>query len=234
MESGFWGLFLENVFRVGAFVAAMLWLAGSASAADGAANNEVESQAVLANESKVLEPEIIREDLEEAKIGADDFELGVYGGLLSVEDFGVNAVVGAVFAYHVTEDFFFIAHYGQTTTEETSFERLSGSLRILDDDERELSYYNINIAYQVLPGEGFVGDSMAFNTALYFVLGAGNTDFGGDTRFTINAGVGFKLIARDWLSIQLDFRDHIFDIDLLGETKTAHNLEFTLGMSLFL
>ncbi|MBL4868977.1 MAG: outer membrane beta-barrel domain-containing protein [Pseudomonadales bacterium] len=188
---------------------------------------------VFSGNYDVLEPEIVREELGEATIDAKDFEFGVFGGFLSVEDFGVNPVIGAFLAYHVTEDFFFSAYYGQADTEKTSYEKFSGGVQLLSDDERELSYYNINIAYRLLPGEAFVGSKAAFNTALYFVLGAGNTIFGGDTRFTINAGAGYQFLALDWLSINLDVRDHIFDIDILGETKTTHNLEFTVGVSVF-
>ncbi|MBV1884173.1 MAG: outer membrane beta-barrel domain-containing protein [Pseudomonadales bacterium] len=181
----------------------------------------------------VLDPEIVREDLEESDIGKNDFEFGIYGGLLSVEDFGVNTVIGAALTYHVTEDFFFVAQYGQSPTEATSYELLSLGSPLLNDDERDLSYYNINIGYRILPGEAFVGSGRAFNVALYFILGAGNTEFGGDSRFTINAGVGYQFLALDWLSLKLECRDHIFDVDLLAETKTAHNLEFSLGMSVF-
>ena len=30
-----------------------------------------------------------------------------------------------------------------------------------------------------------------------------------------------------------DIRDHVFDIDLLGQEKTSHNLEATLGVTFF-
>ncbi len=37
----------------------------------------------------------------------------------------------------------------------------------------------------------------------------------------------------DWISVHLDFRDYIFDSDLLGTDKTTHNLEATTGLSFF-
>ena len=55
----------------------------------------------------------------------------------------------------------------------------------------------------------------------------------GDDRFTVNAGVGYRLIATDWLAFHLNVRDHVFNTDLLGESETKHNIEFSGGMTLF-
>jgi hypothetical protein len=33
--------------------------------------------------------------------------------------------------------------------------------------------------------------------------------------------------------MHFDFRDHLYDIDLLGEEKTTHNLEASLGVTVF-
>ncbi len=37
----------------------------------------------------------------------------------------------------------------------------------------------------------------------------------------------------DWLAVHGDIRDHVFDIDLLGQEKTSHNFEATLGVTFF-
>jgi hypothetical protein len=37
----------------------------------------------------------------------------------------------------------------------------------------------------------------------------------------------------DWLAIHADVKDHFFDIDLLGEDKTTHNLSAQLGLTFF-
>ena len=86
----------------------------------------------------VIEPDIERREIDTAKIDTEDFEVGVFAGQLSVEDFGVNTVAGARFAYHITEGFFVELAAGQTDTEQTSFERLSGAAQLLTDSEREL------------------------------------------------------------------------------------------------
>lgn len=78
-----------------------------------------------------------------------------------------------------------------------------------------------------------MSDGLAFNTALYIIGGAGITKFAGDNRFTTNYGAGYRFLATDWLAVHFDVRDHIFDIDLLGVKKTAHNLEMHGGITVF-
>jgi outer membrane beta-barrel protein len=84
-----------------------------------------------------------------------------------------------------------------------------------------------------LPGEGFVGKNHAWNTQTYLIGGVGKTTFGGDDRFTVNVGMGIRLIPLDWLAVHADVRDHIFDSDLLGTMKRTHNIELGVGLTFF-
>lgn len=183
-------------------------------------------------ESPVIQPEVKRNEFKEARIDTEDFELGFYAGFMSVEDFGTNTVYGLRLAYHITEDIFVEAAYGATTTGKTSFERLN-NVNLITDAQRDLTYYNVSFGYNLFMGEVFFGRSTAFNTALYIIAGGGSTEFAGDDRFTMNYGMGYRFLSADWLAMHLDVRDHIFDIDLLGQAKTAHNFELTLGATIF-
>ncbi|VAW84887.1 FIG01036464: hypothetical protein [hydrothermal vent metagenome] len=187
---------------------------------------DLEIESIVKTEKKPME-------FNESKIDTEDFEAGVYFGLLSVEDFGVNSVIGARLAYHINEDLFLEASYGISTTQKTSFERLSGATQLLTEEERELTYYNVSLGYNILPGEAFISRKAAFNTALYIIGGAGSTRFAGDDRFTINFGAGYRFLATDWIAIHLDVRDHMFEIDILGEKKSTHNIEISGGLALF-
>ena len=181
----------------------------------------------------VVEPPLERREITPAAIDTEDFELGFFAGQLSVEDFGVNTVVGARFAYHVTESFFVELAGGRADTEPTSFERLSGAAQLLTADEREYAYYNVSLGYNVLPGEAFIGRNRALNTQVYVIGGVGNTRFAGDDRFTMNIGLGVRVLPLDWLAVHADVRDHIMEIDLLGRAKTTHNLEAHIGLTFF-
>ncbi len=184
-------------------------------------------------EGEIIEPEVERRQVREPEIDSEDFEVGAFVGVMSIEDFGSNVVYGVRVAYHVTEGFFVEGSVGQTEGGQTSFEILSGGAPLLSDTERQLTYYNLNIGYNILPGEGFVGAGRAYNTALYVSAGLGSTRFAGDDRFTVNFGAGYRFLLTDSIALHIDFRDHLFDIDLLGEEKTVHNLEGSLGVTVF-
>ena len=181
----------------------------------------------------VISPELERRTISEADIDSEDFEVAAFVGVMSIEDFGSNVVYGARGAYHITEDFFAEAAIGRTEAGETSFETLSGGAQILTDSQRELTYYNLSLGYNILPGEAFIGNGHAFNSALYLIAGVGNTEFADDSHFTINVGAGYRFLVNDWVALHVDFRDHIFDSDLLGKDKTTHNLEGTASISFF-
>lgn len=101
------------------------------------------------------------------------------------------------------------------------------------DDERDLTHYGVNVGWDILPGEAHLGTWRAVNTAFYLVAGAGATEFGGDDRFTMTLGFGYRVLATDWLSWHIDVRDMIFDSDVLGVDKTTNNLQLSTGFSLF-
>ena len=190
-------------------------------------------QAEDTTQPPVIEPDVERREIEVPKIDTEDFEVGILAGQISVEDFGVNTVAGGRFAYHVTEGFFVELAAGRADTELTSFERLSGAAQLLTEDDREYSYYNVSLGYNIFPGEHFIGKNRAMNTETYVIGGVGKTTFAGDDRFTINFGMGMRVMPLDWLAIHGDIRDHVFDIDLLGQEKTSHNLEAHIGVTFF-
>jgi len=184
-------------------------------------------------DEQVIDPQVERREIKEPAIDTEDFEIGAFAGIMSIEDFGSDLVYGLRLAYHITEGFFVEGTAGQTEAGLTSFEILSGGAPIISDDDRTYTYYNLNVGYNVLPGEAFIGESRAFNNSLYLIAGLGSTRFAGDDRFTVNFGFGYRFVLTDSISLRIDFRDHLYDIDLLGEEKTVHNLEGTLGLSVF-
>lgn len=92
-------------------------------------------------------------------------------------------------------------------------------MEVLTEDERDYTYYNINLGYNVLPGEAFLTENYAFNTNFYLIAGAGATDFAGDTRFTVNAGAGYQVLLTDSVAVHLGVRQHFYRIDVLVARK---------------
>lgn len=182
---------------------------------------------------KIITPDIERRHIKEDDLDSEDFELGVFYGLLGIEDFGTNPVQGISIGYHITEDFFAQANYGISTLEKTSYELLSGSVELLTKKQRDLSYYNISIGYNLLPGQVYISDKWHFNTAIYLIAGAGNTTFADKNFFTYNLGAGFKFYATDWMLLDLSMRNYTFSHELFGKSKSTNNLESRLGLSFF-
>ena len=201
--------------------------------ASGYSNLGAAQETTANDQAPVIEPGLERREIRIPKIDTEDFEVGFFAGVMSIEDFGVSTALGGRLAYHITEDFFVELTAGQSDAGETSFERLSGAAQLLTDDQRSLSYYNVSFGYNLFPGEVYLGADRALNMAIYLIGGVGNTKFAGDDRFTLNMGVGVRMIPRDWFAVHADFRDHIFDLDLLGQEKTVHNLEAHIGMTFF-
>ena len=185
------------------------------------------------DQNSLIQPEIERTEFDESIIDSEDFELSAFAGILSIEDFGTNPVFGFELAYHVNEDVYVQFDYGFSEAGQTSFEVLSGGAPLLSDDERELQYYLFNIGFNLLPGEAFVTESSTFNTSFYVIGGIGSTEFAGDDRFTINFGTGYQILFADAFSLNIDVRDLIFNMDVFGEDKVTHNLQYTVALGWF-
>lgn len=192
----------------------------------------VPATAAEAGNAPVIDPVVERRAVKPADIDSEDFQVGAYFGQINVEDFGSTSIVGVRGTYHISESFFLDATWARSGAVDRTSAEVLNNLDLLGGD-REYSYYDLAIGWNVLPGEIFLGKGRAMNSALYLVAGAGNTTFGGDDFFTTTIGAGFRVLPADFIAVSLDVRDHIFDFDRTGTDKTTHNLEYGLGLSWF-
>jgi outer membrane beta-barrel protein len=115
----------------------------------------------------------------------------------------------------------------------TSYEKLSGGSPLFTDSERDYTYYNLNIGWNALPGEIFLFDDYTMKSDLYFIGGAGSTEFLGDNWFTVTIGVGYRLLLNDAVAWRIDVRDHLYDRDAFGTEETTNNIEWSTGFTIF-
>jgi outer membrane beta-barrel protein len=193
----------------------------------------VEAADTADSSAPVVEPQVVRRKVKTPKIRSSNFEVGGDLGLLSVENFGSNGTANARLIYHVTENIFAEGVYGESRLGLTSYELLSGGARLLTDAQRKLNFYTLDLGYDVFPGEVYVGKRHTFNSALYIIGGVGATRFAGASHFTVTVGTGYRLLLNDWTAAHIDVRDHVFDSNLLGTSRTTNNLEATLGVTVF-
>jgi outer membrane beta-barrel protein len=184
-------------------------------------------------EPSIVEPQVTRRVVKTPKIKAKDFEVGAYFGALSIQDFGTNPLYGVRAAYHVSEDIFLEAFVGRSKAGTTSLEDVFPDITVVSNSGRYFTYYDLDVGYNVLPGEIFLGRGRAFNSALYVTVGMGDVKFADKDQFALNFGVGERLLITDWLAIHMDVRDHIFETSLTGRTKNVDNLEATLSLTVF-
>src|SRR4051812_38703012 len=71
--------------------------AGTDASVEPSANSDPSS-----NQQPIIDPQVERRTIKRARIDTEDFELGAYAGILSIEDFESNVVYGARLAYHLT------------------------------------------------------------------------------------------------------------------------------------
>ena len=180
---------------------------------------------------QVIDPAVERRDISVPKIDTENWEIGLYAGVLSVDDFGSRAIYGARAAYHVSEDFFMEAAYAVSTVVDTSFRTIG--LPIFPNEEEDLKFYSFSLGYNFLPGEVFVGTKWAMTSSMYFIFGVGNTEFIGEDELTYSVGFGLRVLPRDYLTLRIEAKDNIFESDLLGTNEYKHNMEFNLGFSVF-
>jgi len=196
-------------------------LAAPAQAADPQPANE-----------QVIVPEIDRRDVHVPHIPSSDFEVGAFTGAYNTENFGASLVGGLRFGYHITEDVFVEATYGQTKVSDSAFrDILPGG--IFPVPKEILRYYDLSAGYNIFPGEIFLGRTHAKVSTLYVIAGLGATKFNNASHATIDVGSGFRVFLKDWVAVQLDVRDHMFSLDLLGTKKNTTNLETTAGVTFF-
>ena len=181
---------------------------------------------------QVIVPEVARREIKPPRFPSKDFEVGAFVGTYSAENFGASLVYGLRLGYFLTEDFFAEAVYATTEVSDENFRQiLPGG--VFPEPNETLSYYNLSLGYNLLPGEVFFGSGVAKASALYVIAGIGSTRFLEQRQQTLNFGFGMRLLFTDRFALQVDVRDHVFSLDLLGKRESTQNLELTFGAAYY-
>ena len=181
---------------------------------------------------QVVVPQVDRRDIKVPRFPSNDFEIGVFVGTYGTENFGSSVVSGLRLGYHITEDFFVEAVYGQTKVSDDNYRQiLPGGL--FPNQTEKLKYYNLSAGVNVLPGEIFIGKNIAKASSVYLIGGVGSTNFFQQRKQTVNFGLGMRVLFSDHTAFQVDMRDHIFSLDLLGKRSSTQNLELTAGFTYY-
>lgn len=187
---------------------------------------------------QVIQPQVDRREIKLPKYPSKDFEIGLFAGTYATQNFGTSLVTGVRLGYHISEDIFVHAVYAQTKVSDENFRQILPNGIFLRPEEK-LKYYNLSAGYNILPGEVFWGRNTAFASSLYLIGGIGNTNFIASdkinrrNRQTFNYGAGLRVLFFDRFSAQIDMRQHVYTLDLLGKNESTKNLEWTGGLSFY-
>lgn len=157
------------------------------------------------------------------------FELGLYTGILSVEDFGSEALTGIELSYHLGQDWLVQASYGRAKVDPAAFE--TSRRKFLRSDDRDFEYLALTSAYQLFAGRSFWNSDTRFNSGIHLLIGPERVSFAGDDNWGLNAGLSYRLVCADWLTANVDIREHFVERDFLGDNKNTLNTEFRLGIN---
>jgi len=165
-----------------------------------------------------------------ATIEAGDFELGVYYGSLSVEDFATNPVQGISLNYHFTSKLSTQISYASSDVGRATFEDVVGGDFLSADDE-EFNYIQVQAGYQVLHGRSFLGSKQRFNSYLYLYGGLESVQFARNDEIGFTFGSRYKLVVSENITLNIDLQDHFFEREFIADKKYTNNIEFSIGLN---
>ena len=180
----------------------------------------------------VVVPQVERREVRAPSYPSRDFAIGLFGGTYGTQNFGASGVGGVRLGYHITEDFFVDATLAQTKVTDEAFRQvLPGG--VFPQPSQNLRYYAVSAGWNVLTGEAFFGRRTAKAFQGYVLGGIGSTDFAGQRKQTVHVGAGLRVLLNDRFALQVDGRNHMFPLDLLGKKQDTNNLEFSAGLTVY-
>lgn len=168
----------------------------------------------------------------ELKVNSELFDIGLTAGIINIEDFPAEFLVGASITFKASEDFFLQYNYVQADISRSSFERAEGQSDYALGNDRNFEHYDLLIGYNLFQGEFFVGDGDAHLSTLYLVGGIGDTNFGGEENFTYTLGLGYQIEFHRKYVLRIDYRDYIYRSSLISgdDETTVQNNQFSVGL----
>lgn len=162
-------------------------------------------------------------------IDTEFFELGAFIGIINIEDFTSEPVVGIRSSFHATEDIFLQFNFGSAKVSRSSYEK--NGVDLIEDSDRDYRYLDLLLGYNLFPGEVFPSSTRSALSAFHLVAGLGHTEFGGEENFTYIIGAGYRISVSDRLLWHVDIRDHFYKTNLIQKDETVHNIDLTTGLT---
>jgi outer membrane beta-barrel protein len=160
-------------------------------------------------------------------------ELGVRGGQYVSDLFDMSYVVGALYAYHLTEDFAVEASASYTRMRSGGGPELERIFTVLGGQKRQSLLFFSNLVWSPLHAKLQSGSSIThFDVQL--TAGAGVVDSALSSGIAGNGGVGFMFMLGRAVALRIDLRDYVYRQELLTRRLIVNDLAITGGVSMLL
>ena len=190
---------------------------------------------------KIIEPKKDVTTAKSAAIDDEQFELGLFTGILAVDEFNDNPVYGLSLSYHMTPNLMLQLNHGESDTRKPAFEANATpdpENPFLTDSQRTFEYTNLLAGYRLLRGRSFLGRNRKYNADIYLLFGIDSVDFAqGSSNMGLIMGTSYRVVLTDALTINVDFRGHAVDREFNvlsgteGNKKSTFNTELVIGLN---
>jgi outer membrane beta-barrel protein len=160
-------------------------------------------------------------------------ELGVRGGQYVSDLFDATSVLGAFYAYHLTEDFSVEASGAITKVTSTGEPELERVFSVLGDPNRRALLFFANLEWAPLHAKLQSGASIV-HFDVYLTGGAGVVDSVLSSGVAGDAGLGFMVFLGRAAALRMEVRDHIYRQQLLSRKLLVNDVAATVGLSVLL
>ncbi len=175
-------------------------------------------------------PTVPLEELVLPDVSSQTFELGVFAGAMTVEDFGADLAQGFRLTVHANE-FLFIDMMSLSGKISDKGYASQGIFLFGSGREKTVSQNSVLVGFNVFPGEVFFGNRRAFISSTYFVAGAGEVSMLQNDFPALVLGMGLSLRPNNWSAFRFESLLTEYESDLLGFKKFAHNIYLGVGAS---
>ena len=160
-------------------------------------------------------------------------ELTALGGYYTSDLFDATYVLGAAYAYHMTEDFAIEAHALLTHIASSAGSELEQRYVVLGTKNRREVLYHADLVWDPAHGKLRLGGAIQ-HFDLYIAAGGGVIDSVLSSDIAGNAAVGLKFFVGRAMAIRIDIRNYVYRQQLLARKEWVDDVTSTIGLSFFL
>jgi outer membrane beta-barrel protein len=160
-------------------------------------------------------------------------ELMLQGGYYVSDLFDGTYILGAAYAYHMTEELAVEASASYTRLESSGGPELERVFSVLGNQSRRELLFSADLIWVLAHGKMRVGGSID-HFDLYVAGGAGVVDSVLSSDIAGNGGFGLKFFLGRAVALRIDVRDHVYRQQLLSQKMLVNDLTTMMGFSVYL